>query len=98
MSKFLMKSDSSALYFGSSEKFLSCCDFTIYNSCFRKQITQRYREQQKQRNKFSVWCFLSNIDQKESKKSKKFTEFVYFDMGSFTEKQPQNVRNKDCTY
>ena len=66
MSKFLMKSDSSALYFGSSEKFLSCCDFTIYNSWFRKQIKQRYRKQQKQRNKYSVWGFLVNVDQKKS--------------------------------
>ena len=72
MSKFLMKSDSSALYFGSSEKFLSCCDFTIYNSWFRKQIKQRYREQQKQRNKYSVWGFLVKVDQKKSKKSKNF--------------------------
>ena len=91
-----MKSDSSALYFGSSEKFLSCCDFTIYNSCFRKQIKQRYTKQQKQRNKFSVWCFLLNVDRKKVKNLKNVTEFVYFDMGSFTEKEPQNVRIKDC--
>lgn len=78
-----MKSDSSALYFGSSEKFLSCCDFTIYNSWFRKQIKQRYREQQKQRNKYSVWGFLVNVDQKKSQKSKNFYWVCLFWYGKF---------------
>ena len=78
---FLMKSDSSAFYFGSSEKFLSCCDFTIYNSRLWKQIQQRYKKQQKTTKYTAGLAFSVKFWLKKMPKYKfLFTEFLYFDL------------------